>query len=153
MISLLTRRDLDQETILEISHEILVGHRASCVTMPQDTQTISNGVGPETIPIKHHQDDKPEKDSRDQGTIDEQEADVKENLEFHKGTDEMPELKDDQLLRDDEQISLDFSIPPEVMEYARRMLGETDEIKCQTLQELRDMIYGNSDCNISLRYE
>lgn len=120
--------------------------------MPQDSQTISNiVVVPETIPIKHHQDDKPEKDSRDQRTFDEQEANVKENLEFHKGADEMPELKDDQLLRDDEQISLDFSIPPEVMEYARRVLGETDEVKCQTLQELRDMIYGN--CNISLRYK
>lgn len=118
--------------------------------MPQDSQTISNGVEPERIPIKHQ--DKSEKDSRDQGTL-EQEADVKEKLEFHKGADEMPELKDDQLLQDDEQISLDFSIPPEVMEYARRVLGETDEVKCQTLQELRDMIYGNSNCNISLRYE
>lgn len=120
--------------------------------MLQDSQTISNGVGPETIPIKHRQEDKFEKDSRDQGTF-ERKADVKENLEFHKGTDEMPELKDDQLLQDDEQISLDFSIPPEIVEYARRVLGETDEVKCQTLQELRDMIYGNSHCNIILRYE
>lgn len=121
--------------------------------MPQDNQRISNGVGSETITTKHQQDDKPEKDSGDQGTHDEQEADVKEDLEFRKGTDEMPELKDDQLLRDDEQISLDFNVPPEVMEYARRELGETDEVKCQTLQELRDMIYGNSDCSISVRYE
>lgn len=109
--------------------------------MPQDSQTISNGVEPETI--KHQ--DKSEKDSRDRGTF-EQEADVKENLEFQKGADEMPELKDDQLLQDDEQISLDFSIPPEVMEYARRVLGETDEVKCQTLQELRDMIYERGEC-------
>lgn len=116
--------------------------------MPQDSQTISNGAEPETIPIKHQ--DKSERDSRDQTGTFEQEADVKETLEFHKGEDEMPELKDDQLLQDDEEISLDFSIPPEVMEYARRVLGETDEVKCQTLQELRDMIYGNSNCNMVL---
>ncbi|KAM0733758.1 Alpha-tocopherol transfer protein-like [Formica fusca] len=114
--------------------------------MPQDNQRISNGVGSETITTKHQQDDKPEKDSGDQGTPNEQEADVKEDLEFRKGTDEMPELKDDQLLRDDEQISLDFNVPPEVMEYARRELGETDEVKCQTLQELRDMIYERGEC-------
>ncbi|XP_070153488.1 alpha-tocopherol transfer protein [Polyergus mexicanus] len=114
--------------------------------MPQDNQRISNGVGSETITTKHQQDDKPEKDSGDQGTHDEQEADVKEDLKFRKGADEMPELKDDQLLRDDEQISLDFDVPPDVMEYARRELGETDEVKCQTLQELRDMIYERGEC-------
>ncbi|XP_072758675.1 alpha-tocopherol transfer protein [Anoplolepis gracilipes] len=112
--------------------------------MPQDSQRISNGDEPETIP-KHRQDDKPEKDSGNQGALGEQEADIKEDLEFCKGT-EMPELKDDQLLQDDEQISLDFSIPPEVQEYARRVLGETDEVKCQTLQELRDMIYERGEC-------
>lgn len=41
-------------------------------------------------------------------------------------------------------ISLDLGEPsPEVMEYARVVLGETDEVKCQTLQDLREMIYGN----------
>ena len=45
---------------------------------------------------------------------------------------------------EDEELSLDLDEPsPEVMEYARRELGETDEVKCQTLQELREMIYGN----------
>lgn len=121
--------------------------------MPQDSQRISSGVGPETIPTKRdRQDDKPEKDSGDQGTLGEREADVKGDLEFRKGADEMPELKDDLLLQDDEQISLDFSVPQEVMEYARRVLGETDEVKCQTLQELRDMIYGKSNCSVSLRW-
>ncbi|KAL6433096.1 hypothetical protein ACFW04_006396 [Cataglyphis niger] len=110
-----------------------------------DNQRISNGVGSETITTKHQQNDKPEKDSRDQESHDEQEADDKEDPEFRKDT-EMPELKNDQLLRDDEQISLDFSVPPEVMEYARRELGETDEVKCQTLQELRDMIYERGEC-------
>ncbi|KAL6433095.1 hypothetical protein ACFW04_006396 [Cataglyphis niger] len=111
----------------------------------RDNQRISNGVGSETITTKHQQNDKPEKDSRDQESHDEQEADDKEDPEFRKDT-EMPELKNDQLLRDDEQISLDFSVPPEVMEYARRELGETDEVKCQTLQELRDMIYERGEC-------
>ena len=59
--------------------------------------------------------------------------------------DGMPELKDDQIqLNSDEEVSLDLGEPsPEVIEYARRELGETDDVKCRTLQELRDMIYGN----------
>lgn len=44
----------------------------------------------------------------------------------------------------EEELSLDLEEPSqEVMEYARRELGETEEVKCQTLQELREMIYGN----------
>lgn len=116
--------------------------------MPQDSQRVNIGVKPET---KHHQD-KSERDSKDQESLGAQKTDVKEDLELRKGADEMPELKDDLLLQDDEQITLDLEyVPPEVMEYARRVLGETDEVKCQTLQELRDMIYGKSNCPISLR--
>ncbi|XP_076764326.1 alpha-tocopherol transfer protein isoform X2 [Xylocopa sonorina] len=61
--------------------------------------------------------------------------------------DRMPELKGDQLQTDDEEVCLDLGEPsPEVMEYARRELGETDEVKCSTLQELRDMIYERGEC-------
>ncbi|KAK0086684.1 hypothetical protein PV326_005477, partial [Microctonus aethiopoides] len=46
------------------------------------------------------------------------------------------------IISNDEELDLDLAEPtPEVMEYAKRELGETDEVKCQTLQELRDMIY------------
>lgn len=56
----------------------------------------------------------------------------------------MPEPEDEQVQPDDEEVNLDLGEPsPEVAEYARRELGETEEVKCQTLQELRDMIYGN----------
>lgn len=56
----------------------------------------------------------------------------------------MPELKDELIEPDDEIVNLDLDEPPpDVMEYARREVGETDEVKCQTLQELRDLIYGN----------
>lgn len=65
-----------------------------------------------------------------------------------KGVSEMPELNDDvddEL--DDEQVCLDLSEPsPDVMEYARRELGETEDVKCRTLQELRDMIYERGEC-------
>lgn len=48
---------------------------------------------------------------------------------------------------DDEEVNLDLNQPSdEVMEYARRELGETEEIKCQTIQELRDMIYEKGEC-------
>ncbi|XP_026670420.1 alpha-tocopherol transfer protein-like isoform X1 [Ceratina calcarata] len=61
---------------------------------------------------------------------------------------EMPELNDDvddEL--DDEQVCLDLSEPsPEVMEYARRELGETEDVKCKSLEELRDMIYEKGEC-------
>lgn len=60
---------------------------------------------------------------------------------------EMPELKDDQAEFDDEEVCLNLGEPsPEVMEYARRELGETEEVKCQTLQELRDMVYERGEC-------
>ncbi|XP_043491337.1 alpha-tocopherol transfer protein-like isoform X1 [Polistes fuscatus] len=59
----------------------------------------------------------------------------------------MPELKDEQIELNDEIVNLDLDEPPpEVMEYARREVGETDEVKCQTLQELRDMIYEQGEC-------
>ncbi|XP_043527057.1 alpha-tocopherol transfer protein-like isoform X1 [Frieseomelitta varia] len=61
--------------------------------------------------------------------------------------DGMPELKDDQIQLSDEEVSLDLGEPsPEVMEYARRELGETDDVKCRTLQELRDIIYERGEC-------
>ncbi|KAK2580017.1 hypothetical protein KPH14_012306 [Odynerus spinipes] len=57
----------------------------------------------------------------------------------------MPERKDELIEPDDEIVNLDLDEPPppEVVEYARRELGETDEVKCQSLQEFRDLIYGN----------
>lgn len=59
----------------------------------------------------------------------------------------MPEFKDDQIQSNDEEVCLDLGEPsPEVMEYARRELGETDDVKCRTLQELRDMIYERGEC-------
>lgn len=63
-----------------------------------------------------------------------------------RGGDGMPEDdrrgEDDPL--DDEEVCLDLGEPSqEVIDYARRELGETDDVKCRTLQELRDMIYGN----------
>lgn len=45
---------------------------------------------------------------------------------------------------EDIELKLDFDEPvDEVLEYAIRELGESDEVKCQSLQELREMIYGN----------
>lgn len=59
----------------------------------------------------------------------------------------MPELKDELIEPDDEIVNLDLDEPPpEVMEYARRELGETEEVKCQTLQEFRDLIYERGEC-------
>lgn len=34
------------------------------------------------------------------------------------------------------------TIPPEVQEYARTELGESEEVKTRTISELQDMIYG-----------
>lgn len=78
-----------------------------------------------------------------------QKADVKgkgEDLKLIESADDMPEFKDDQVTTEEEQVNLDLTEPPppEVMEYARRELGETDEVKCQMLEEFRDMIYGNT---------
>lgn len=111
--------------------------------MPQES---SNEVGSSTISVKDRQDNAA-KDPRDWEAQDERKVDVKkeENLEFCKAADNMPELKDEPKLLEDEQISLDLSEPPpEVMEYARREVGETEEVKCQMLQEFRDLIYGNN---------
>ncbi|XP_008210093.1 alpha-tocopherol transfer protein isoform X2 [Nasonia vitripennis] len=62
--------------------------------------------------------------------------------------DDMPEPKE--LLSaqpDDEELALDLDfIPDEALEYARRELGETDEVKCQTIHELREMIYERGEC-------
>lgn len=55
----------------------------------------------------------------------------------------MPEPKSYEL-QDDEELTLDLEEPSgEVLEYAKWELGETEEVKCQTLHELREMIYGN----------
>lgn len=67
----------------------------------------------------------------------------------------MPEPKElldpakvDPGIDDDEELSLDLdTVPEEVQEYARRELGETDEVKCQTIHELREMIYGKKRRN------
>ncbi|KAH0554346.1 hypothetical protein KQX54_009769 [Cotesia glomerata] len=70
---------------------------------------------------------------------------VKENLDIiENNLDEVKQLSKEEMKLKDEELDLDLEeISPEVMEYAKRELGETDEVKCQTLQELRDMIYGN----------
>lgn len=115
--------------------------------MPQGKETSKNIVESSTIPVKDHQDDVTE-DSKD-WIQDKRKIDVKKkkNLELCKSADNMPELKDEPELLEDEQISLDLiEIPPEVMEYARREVGETDEIKCQMLQEFRDLIYERGEC-------
>lgn len=112
--------------------------------MLQENEKTSNGIGSRTQTKDCH-NPSIESDAEDQRTFGKEESDVKrqEDLEPCKGADNMPELKD-QDLENDEQITLDLcEPPPDVMEYARRELGETDEVKCQTLQEFRDMIYGN----------
>lgn len=63
-------------------------------------------------------------------------------------SDDMPEPKEDDVSgvvanAPDEELTLDLDhVPEEVQEYARRELGETEEVKCQTIHELREMIYG-----------
>lgn len=107
--------------------------------MPQENEKTHSDVG---SPTKDCRGPSTESTSEDLGK---QKSDVKgqEDLELCKGADDMPELKNDHELENDEEISLDLcEPPPEVMEYARRELGETEEVKCQTLQEFRDMIYG-----------
>lgn len=119
--------------------------------MPQGNEKTSDRVVEPRTTLKDYQDSTG-RGSQDRQNLDKQQtdaADVKEgkeeNLKFREGSDDMPELKDDHEPKKDEQFTLDLSEPPpEVMEYARREVGETDEVKCQTLQELRDMIYGNS---------
>ncbi|XP_028048844.2 alpha-tocopherol transfer protein isoform X2 [Monomorium pharaonis] len=91
-------------------------------------------------------------DSKNQLTLDRQKSDVKEqkDLETYKDcTDEMPELKNDPQEYDEDELEVTLDLcepPPEVKEYARRELGETEEVKCQTLQEFRDMIYEAGEC-------
>lgn len=74
-----------------------------------------------------------------------------DELQYCTETDNMPEpQQNEQELRSDEELSLNLNEPsPEIMEYARRELGETDEVKCQMIQELRDMVYGNFHLCIS----
>lgn len=108
--------------------------------MLQEDEKTSTG-GPRAVPAKKNCE--AGRDSKDREVPGKRKADD-EDLELYKGAEDMPELKDeDQELWEDEQISLDLGEPPlEILEYARRELGETDEVKCQMLQELRDMIYG-----------
>lgn len=72
---------------------------------------------------------------------------VNEEVDARKQREElngMPEFQGEEDQADDEVTLLDLGEPsPEVTEYAKRELGETEEGKCRTLQELRDMIYGN----------
>ncbi|XP_043288210.1 clavesin-2-like isoform X2 [Venturia canescens] len=79
-------------------------------------------------------------------TNDSDEDGILENIE--KNYDET--VKEDSQVNydEDEELDLDLDEPSslEVIEYARHELGETDEIKCQTLQELRDMIYERGEC-------
>lgn len=108
--------------------------------MPQEKEKTSHGVGSGTVTNDSH-GPSIGSDAEDQGIVGKEKSDVEKNLESA----DMPELENqEEQLENDEQIGLDLNEPPpEVMEYARRELGETDEVKCQTLQEFRDMIYGN----------
>ena len=77
----------------------------------------------------------------------EAEAEAEElDLEFEEALEQpdMPEPKlSEEPVPEDEELALDLDfIPDEVAEYARRELGETEEVKCQTVHELREMIYG-----------
>uniref|UniRef100_A0ABD2WVD8 CRAL-TRIO domain-containing protein n=1 Tax=Trichogramma kaykai TaxID=54128 RepID=A0ABD2WVD8_9HYME len=60
----------------------------------------------------------------------------------------MPEPKESgEFIATDEELALDLDfVPDEVQDYARRELGETDEVKCQTIHELREMIYERGEC-------
>ncbi|XP_011505212.1 PREDICTED: alpha-tocopherol transfer protein isoform X2 [Ceratosolen solmsi marchali] len=73
--------------------------------------------------------------------------DVAESLSSTVSNDIMPEPNESTAKPDDEELTLDLDvIPPEALEYARRELGETDEVKCQTIHELREMIYERGEC-------
>lgn len=121
--------------------------------MPQKNEKTSVGE-PKTTP--EDRQDSTGRGSGDRPNLNKQQADAadvkkEEKLKLRDGPDNMPELNDNHGVQEDE-LSLDLNEPtPEVMEYARRELGETDEVKCQTLQEFRDMIYGNSSWNESKR--
>lgn len=112
--------------------------------MPQENKKISKAVRSR---ILTKDSPSPSIRSEDQEIVGREKSDVERqrDLEPCKSADDMPE-REHQDLENDEEISLDLcEPPPEVIEYARRELGETDEVKCQSLQELRDMIYGNSN--------
>lgn len=123
--------------------------------MPQENEKTSDVDAEPQTTLKDRQGST-ERKSEDRRNLDKQQvhaADAKEkedNLKLREDFDDMPELKDDHGVQEDMEISLDLSEPPpEIMEYAKRELGETDEVKCQTLQEFRDMIYGNLNLNES----
>ncbi|XP_053594282.1 alpha-tocopherol transfer protein [Microplitis demolitor] len=73
---------------------------------------------------------------------------IKENLDIiENNLREVKQSSLEEMKTEDEELDLDLEeLSPEVMEYAKRELGETDEVKCQTLQELRDMIYERGEC-------
>ncbi|XP_058795618.1 alpha-tocopherol transfer protein-like isoform X2 [Phymastichus coffea] len=49
--------------------------------------------------------------------------------------------------RPDEIVTLELDhIPDNVLEYARHELGESEEVKCQTIHELREMIFERGEC-------
>ncbi|KOC62670.1 Alpha-tocopherol transfer protein-like [Habropoda laboriosa] len=80
----------------------------------------------------------------EEDTLGNGEADARKRLEDANG---MPELKDEEVQVNDEEVCLDLGEPsPEVMEYARRELGETEDAKCRTLHEFRDMIFERGEC-------
>ncbi|XP_011877605.1 PREDICTED: alpha-tocopherol transfer protein isoform X2 [Vollenhovia emeryi] len=113
---------------------------------PENERTISGSNG-RTL-TKDRRGPPAESDEEARRSLGSNRSDVKgqEDLEPRKDADDMPELKDQEVGSDD-QVFLDLSEPPpEVMEYARRELGETDEVKCQSLQEFRDMIYERGEC-------
>ncbi|XP_043593999.1 alpha-tocopherol transfer protein-like isoform X1 [Bombus pyrosoma] len=111
--------------------------------MPQDTEDVSNG----RIGVTSKNEPKPGAERElplEEGSPKNNDIDVGKCCNDLNG---MPEFKDDQIQSNDEEVCLDLGEPsPEVMEYARRELGETDDVKCRTLQELRDMIYERGEC-------
>ncbi|XP_076634456.1 alpha-tocopherol transfer protein isoform X1 [Colletes latitarsis] len=109
-------------------------------TMPQENETASLVNG--EIDGRASNENRPREIFGEDPSKDKVDGERREDLNG------MPELKDDEVQTDDEEeVSLNVGEPsPEVMEYARRELGETEEVKCQTIQELRDMIYERGEC-------
>lgn len=115
--------------------------------MPQEDEKTS--VVKSKTTREDHQDDNGRGggDQRNFGKhlADAADAEEEKKLKLREGPDNMPELNDDHGVQEDVQLTLDLDEPSsEVMECAKREIGETDEVKCQMLQEFRDMIYGNS---------
>ncbi|CAK9828492.1 Alpha-tocopherol transfer protein [Anthophora retusa] len=103
-------------------------------TLRNDRREILNEVEEE-----EEEEEETKKDTFGNGEID-----ARKRLEEANG---MPELKDEEVQENDEEVCLDLGEPsPEVMEYARRELGETDDVKCRTLHELREMIFERGEC-------